>query len=83
MADLRAQLRSYIEDNFILGAAARKFADGDSFMEHGILDSTGFLELITYLEETFGLTVKDEEMIPENLDSLDRLAAFIGRKQAA
>jgi acyl carrier protein len=83
MADLRAQLRSYIEDNFILGAGARKFADGDSFMEHGILDSTGFLELITYLEEQFGLTVKDEEMIPENLDSLDRLAAFIGRKQAA
>lgn len=83
MADLRAQLRSYIEENFILGAGAAKFADGDSFMERGILDSTGFLELITFLEETFGVTVKDEEMIPENLDSLDRLVSFLGRKQAA
>jgi acyl carrier protein len=83
MADPRAQLRGYIEDNFILGARAAQFSDVDSFMDLGILDSTGFLELITYLEETFGLTVKDEEMVPENLDSIDRLVAFVGRKQAA
>ena len=82
MADIRAQLRDYIQDNFIMGAAAAKFGDSDSFMERAILDSTGFLELITYLEESFELAVKDEEMVPENLDSIDKLAAFIGRKRA-
>lgn len=83
MTETKAQLRNYIQDNFIMGAAAAKFSDADSFMEHAILDSTGFLELITYLEESFGIAVGDEEMIPENLDSIDNLVAFIGRKRAA
>ena len=52
-------------------------------MEHHIIDSTGFLELVSYLEETFGIRVEDEEMIPENLDSLDALARYVGQKCAA
>lgn len=83
MTDLHAQLRDYIQDNFIMGAKAAKLGNADSFMELGILDSTGFLELIGHLEESFGFSVADEEMVPENLDSIDNLVAFIGRKRAA
>jgi acyl carrier protein len=83
MADTKAALRQYIQDNFIMGSTGAKFADGDSFMELHILDSTGFLELISHLEETYGFSVKDEEMIPENLDSLNAIEAFVARKRAA
>jgi len=83
MADHKAALRQYIQDNFIMGSNGTKFADGDSFMELHILDSTGFLELISHLEETYGIAVKDEEMVPENLDSLDAIDAFVARKLAA
>lgn len=83
MADTKVELRQYIQDNFIMGSTGTKFADGDSFMELHILDSTGFLELISHLEETYGFSVKDEEMVPENLDSLNALEAFVARKRAA
>jgi acyl carrier protein len=83
MADHKAALRQYIQDNIIMGSNGTKFADGDSFMELHILDSTGFLELISHLEEIYGIAVKDEEMVPENLDSLDAIDAFVARKLAA
>jgi acyl carrier protein len=83
MQDIKAQVRRYINDNFMLGVNNRPLADADSFMEHHVLDSTGFLELIAFLEETFHIAVADEEMVPENLDSLDHVAAFLGRKRVA
>ena len=83
MADLKKELRQYIQVNLIMGAAAAAFADADSFMALHILDSTGFLELISHLEETYAIAVADEEMVPENLDSIDSLAAFVGRKRGA
>jgi acyl carrier protein len=83
MADIKAQVRQFIQDNFIMGAKAAKFADGDSFMDHHLVDSTGFLELITYLEETFGIVVDEEDMVPENLDSLNAIEAFLATKNVA
>ena len=83
MADIKAQVRSFIQENFILGAKAARFADGDSFMDHHLIDSTGFLELITYLEDTYGITVDDADMVPENLDSLNAIAAFLATKNVA
>lgn len=83
MADLKTELRKFFQDNFIMGAVAKAFADSDSFMELHILDSTGFLELIAHLEESYGIQVKDEEMVPENLDSLNSVAAFVTRKRGA
>ncbi len=83
MAKIKASLRQYIQDNFIMGSNGTKFADGDSFMELHILDSTGFLELIAHLEETYCIAVKDEEMVPENLDSLNAVRGFVDRKRAA
>lgn len=81
MSDIKVQVRQYMEENFLLSAGARLPADHESFMDHQLLDSTGFLELVLYLEESFGIAVEDNEMIPENLDSLDALAAFIVRKR--
>lgn len=83
MQDIKAEVRRYIEDNFIMGAGGAALADEDSFLEHHVLDSTGFLELISHLEETYAIKVLDDEMVPENLDSLASVAAFVERKRAA
>ena len=81
MSDIRAALRRYIEENFIMGTGSTALGDADSFLEHHVLDSTGFLELIAHLEETYAIRVGDDEMVPENLDSLDAVAAFLARKR--
>ncbi len=83
MSDIKAEVRRYIEDNFIMGATGVALADGDSFLEHHVLDSTGFLELIGHLEESYGIKVLDDEMVPENLDSLESIAAYVSRKRSA
>ena len=80
---VKTQVRAFINDNFIMGADGAKFADGDSFLEHHIIDSTGFLELVTYIEENFGFQVADDDMTPDNLDSLDAIDAYVARKCAA
>ena len=79
MADVQSQIRAFIQDNFIMGAKAAEFGQTDSFLDLHLIDSTGFLELITYLEETFAIVVKDEEMLPENLDSLQAIEAYLAR----
>jgi acyl carrier protein len=83
MRDYKADLRKFIEDNYILGLNGPAFADADSFMDRRIIDSTGFLELVMFLEETWGVVVADDEMVPENLDSLDQLQAYLTSKLGA
>lgn len=77
------QVRDYILENYLFTDDQSALNNGDSFLETGILDSTGILEVIHFIEEDFGISVEDEEMVPENLDSVERIVAFIGRKQAA
>ena len=79
---IKTTVRQYIRDNFLMGTA-EAYADDASFMDAQLLDSTGFLELVQFLEETYGIKVEDEEMMPDNLDSLDAVARFVSRKQAA
>lgn len=83
MQDIKSQVRLYIFDNFIMSGDSGELKDGDSFMERHILDSTGFIELITFLEQAFGVRVEDEEMVPENLDSLNNIENFLHKKKAA
>lgn len=83
MQDIKSQVRLYIFDNFIMSGDSGDLKDGDSFMERHILDSTGFIELITFLEEAFGVRVEDDEMVPENLDSLNNIENFLRKKKAA
>jgi acyl carrier protein len=77
---IRKELRSFILETFLFGDESQAFENADSFMEKGIIDSTGVLELVSHLEQTYGITVQDEEMVPTNLDSVDNLAAFVQRK---
>lgn len=79
---VKAELRRFLEENFFVGSRGQALDDSASFLEHHVLDSTGFLELIAHLEETYGIKVGDDEMLPENLDSLDALDAFLARKRA-
>jgi len=81
MTNIKADVRRYIEDNFLLGAGAVAPGDDDSFLEHQVLDSTGFLELVTHLEAAYGIQIGDDDMVPENLDSLNAIEAFVQRKK--
>ena len=80
MTDIKTTLRQFIIDNFLFGDDDG-LADDTSFLEEGIIDSTGMLELITFLEETFSIQLDDEELIPENLDSINNLINFLSKKQ--
>lgn len=75
-------IREYVIENFLFGDASQ-LEDDTSFLEHGIIDSTGILELIAFLEETYGIKVEDEELIPENLDSLKKVVQYVERKLTA
>lgn len=78
--DVRAQLRDFIVDNFMMGQDAAALTDAGSLLELGIIDSTGVLELVGFLEETFQITVEDDDLVPDNLDSVDNLVNYIQRK---
>jgi acyl carrier protein len=76
------KIRAFITSNFYVSDASALGSD-TSLLDSGIIDSTGVLEVIAFLEGDFGITVKDEEMLPENLDTIGRLAAFVTRKKGA
>lgn len=78
--ETKDQIRSFLATNFYLADPAA-LADDTSLLDQGLIDSTGVLEVIEYLEGTFDLTVEDAEMVPENLDSIERIAAFVHRKK--
>lgn len=80
---IKTELVDFIVANYLFGDAGRAPADGDSFVETGIVDSTGILELIVFLEDRYGITISDTETVPENLDSIANLTRFVLAKQAA
>ena len=82
IAEIKTQVRGFITSNFYVANAAA-LADDASLLDQGIIDSTGVLEVIGFLEGTFGITVEDAEMLPDNLDSILRISEFVARKQAA
>ena len=77
--DARTRVRRFIIENFLFEDNGTLTADM-SFLDNGIIDSTGVLELIAFLETEFAITIEDTEIVPENLDTLDRVAAFLERK---
>ncbi|MDP2896319.1 MAG: acyl carrier protein [bacterium] len=76
------QVRQFIVENFMMGANPGKLKNDDSFLENGIIDSTGVLELVGFIEENLGVSVADEELVPENLNSISNVAAYVRRKKA-
>jgi acyl carrier protein len=79
---IEEQIRQYVADNFLFSDDGYQLSDDVSFLEEGIVDSTGVLELVMFVEDTFNITVQDEEIVPENFDSVSRLAAYTRRKTA-
>jgi acyl carrier protein len=80
MTNYELELRQFIVENFLFGKEDAPLANGDSLLELGIIDSTGVLELVSFLEQKYHFTIEDEELVPENLDSIDRLVRFVRRK---
>lgn len=79
--DERTCIREFLRDCFILDGELDTLSDDESFLENGIVDSTGVLELVLFIEETFGINVEDHEVIPANFDSVDRIVAYIAAKR--
>jgi acyl carrier protein len=77
--DLERTVREFVIKNFIFEDDG-SLTPETSFLDNGIIDSTGVLELITFVEETFGIKVEDNEIVPENLDSIRSVAAFVERR---
>ena len=76
---LAADVRGFIIDNFLLGRQ-EDLNDDDSFLDQGIIDSTGILELVAHLEETYGIEITEAELIPDNLDSINRIVVYLSGK---
>ncbi len=82
MAEAKTIIKEYISENFLMGQNDINLEDETSFLELGLLDSTGVIELVTFLEDEFGIQVEDDEITPENLDTLNRISSYIEKKSA-
>lgn len=80
---VKEQIRQFVAENFLFRPDGFNLSDDASFLDEGVVDSTGTLELVLFVEETFGITVADTEIEPENFDSVNKLAAYIVRKSAS
>ncbi len=78
--DIRSTVAEFILQNFLFGEKSGFPDDAESFLELGIIDSTGILELVAFIEIKFGIKVEDEELLPENLDSIENLTRYIETK---
>ena len=79
--NVRAAIRNFITEDLLFGDESSQLDDNVSLTSSGMLDSTGMIELVTFIESHFGLQIADEEMLPENLDSVSRIEAFVNRKR--
>ncbi|MBI3053434.1 MAG: acyl carrier protein [Betaproteobacteria bacterium] len=80
--DIEQKVRQFITDNFLFREDRASLTDSESLLEAGVIDSTGVLELVAFLETEFGLAFGDAEMVPENLDSISRIVSYVQGKTA-
>lgn len=80
--EFKEKLRNFVLENYLFTDDQSQLNDSDSFLESGIIDSTGILEVITFIQDTLGITIEDDEMIPENLDSVNNIIVFTAKKAA-
>jgi acyl carrier protein len=78
-----SEIKTFILQNYLFTDDQSVLSEDDSLIQKGIVDSTGMLELVNHLEDTYGFKVADEEMVPENLDSVSNIVRFIERKRAS
>jgi acyl carrier protein len=80
---LHDEIRAFILENYLFTSDTAALGVDDSLLRRGIVDSTGMLEIIFFIEEQLGVKVKDEEMVPDNLDSVNKIASFVTSKRKA
>ena len=80
--DIKSDVKKFIMDNFMMGRDEQELTETDSLLDKGIIDSTGVLELVSFIEETYDFAVEDEELVPENLDSIVNLEKYITKKKS-
>lgn len=80
---LREQIRGFIIENFLFGDAEPLTDDAVSLLDNGIVDSVGVMEMVAWLEQNHGVKVEDQELVPENFDSVERLVRFVERKNGS
>ncbi|MGE0463574.1 MAG: acyl carrier protein [Vicinamibacterales bacterium] len=83
MSAIASEVKAFIVSNFLFGQEGPGFSDDQSFLESGIINSTGLLELVSFVEQRYGIAIADRELVPENLDSLRNVSQFISRKLEA
>jgi acyl carrier protein len=81
MDTLVSEIKDFIVTNFLFGQSSDTLTEDQSFHESGIIDSTGMLELVSFVEQRYGISVADRELLPENLDSLRNISQFVARKR--
>lgn len=79
--DLESEMKAFIVENFLFGSEEGDLQAEDSFLEKGLIDSTGVLEIVGFVEGRYGIRVEDDEIVPENFDSIRKLVRYIGSKQ--
>ncbi len=80
MEAIETQVRQFVIENFLFGEGGDHLVNEQSFLETGVIDSTGVLELVGFLEERFKISVAESELVPDNLDSVARIVKFVGSK---
>jgi acyl carrier protein len=81
--EVRNAIREFVIENFLMGDRAAMLKDSDSFLETGTIDSTGVLEVVGFLESVIGIKVRDQDLVPENFDSVDNLTRYVLRSSSA
>lgn len=79
--ELETSIKDFINRNFLMNSGAITFSNTDSFIEKGIIDSTGILELVNFIQQSFKIQIGDDELLPENFDSIRNICTYIQRKQ--
>lgn len=75
-------IRNFVIENYLFGRGGEELSNDSEFLKMGIIDSMGVLELVGFIEEEFGISIDDEELVPENLDSVNRIVAYVAKKRA-
>jgi acyl carrier protein len=80
--EVKEQIKQYIAENFLFSSNGFNMDDDESFLEAGVVDSLGVVELVSFVEETYNIEVPDDDIVPDNFDSVDNLAGYISRRTA-
>lgn len=78
---MREEIKNFIVNNFMMGRSPAELIDSDSLLDKGIIDSTGVLELVGFLEERFSIQILDDELVPDNFDSVNNLVSYLEKKK--